>query len=325
MSELDQILPFGLSAADSLLVLLSAVAFITVLAVWYALLERDPMERRARVLADRRAELRSGMLKDRGQSRRQQESLSVMRRVVSMFKLMQSQQSNKLNERLSQAGLRSRDAVVVFLFFKVATPILLGAAVFLAVQVLEVGQLSPTMRLCTVLLGAVLGFFAPELYVSNLTSKRQLALSKGLPDALDLLVICAESGLALDTALERVAKEIGGANPELAEELELTAIELGFLPERRQALNNLNRRTNLPSVRGVVNTLLQTEKYGTPLSQSMRVLASEFRDQRLLRAEEKAARLPATLTVPMIVFILPVLFIVLIGPAIISVMDNLLS
>ncbi|MEM7504566.1 MAG: hypothetical protein AAF417_21190 [Pseudomonadota bacterium] len=134
MSELDQILPFGLSAADLLLVLLSAVAFITVLAVWYALIERDPMERRARVLADRRAELRSGMLKDRGQSRRQQESLSVMRRVVSMFKLMQSQQSNKLNERLSQAGLRSRDAVVVFLFFKVATPILLGASVFLRVH-----------------------------------------------------------------------------------------------------------------------------------------------------------------------------------------------
>jgi tight adherence protein C len=175
-------------------------------------------------------------------------------------------------------------------------------------------------------LGAgVLGFFAPELYVSNLTSKRQLVLSKGLPDALDLLVICAESGLALDIALERVANEIGAANAELGEELELTSIELGFLPERRQALLNLSRRTNLPAIRGVVNTLLQTEKYGTPLSQSLRVLANEFRDHRLLRAEEKAARLPATLTVPMIVFILPVLFIVLIGPAIISVMDNLLS
>jgi tight adherence protein C len=211
------------------------------------------------------------------------------------------------------------------LFFKVATPLLLGAAVFVLVSLLEIGGLSPALRLCAVLGGGVLGFFAPELYVSNLTSKRQLALSKGLPDALDLLVICAESGLALDIALERVANEIGAANPELGEELELTAIELGFLPERRQALLNLNRRTNLPAIRGVVNTLLQTEKYGTPLSQSLRVLANEFRDQRLLRAEEKAARLPATLTVPMIVFILPVLFIVLIGPAIISVMDNLLS
>ena len=138
-------------------------------------------------------------------------------------------------------------------------------------------------------------------------------------------MICAESGLSLDAALDRVANEIGGANAELAEELSLTSIELGFLPDRRQALLNLNRRTNLPAIRGVVNTLLQTEKYGTPLSQSLRVLANEFRDQRLLRAEEKAARLPATLTVPMILFILPVLFIVLVGPAIISVMDNLLS
>jgi len=248
-----------------------------------------------------------------------------MRRVVTLFKLMRNQQSSKLNERLAQAGLRSRDAVVVFLFFKVAMPVVLAGAAFALVYGLEIGDLSPTARLCTVLLGAVLGFFVPELYVSNLTTKRQAALTKGLPDALDLLVICAESGLALDVALERVASEIGNANPELGEELELTAIELGFLPERRQALTNLNRRTNLAAIRGVVNTLLQTEKYGTPLSQSLRVLANEFRDQRLLRAEEKAARLPATLTVPMIVFILPVLFIVLIGPAIISVMDNLLS
>jgi tight adherence protein C len=277
------------------------------------------------VLADRRAELRASMLKDRGQNRRQQESMSVMRRVVKLLKLMQSQQSSKLTERLAQAGLRSRDAVTVFLFFKVATPALLGTAVFFLVHILEIADLSAAVRLCSVLGGAVLGFFAPELYVSSLTSKRQLALSKGLPDALDLLVICAESGLALDIALERVANEIGAANPELAEEVELTSIELGFLPERRQALLNLSRRTNLPAIRGVVNTLLQTEKYGTPLSQSLRVLANEFRDQRLLRAEEKAARLPATLTVPMIVFILPVLFIVLIGPAIISVMDNLLS
>jgi tight adherence protein C len=325
MNELNKMLPFGLTADDLLLILLSAVAFITVLAVWYALVERHPMERRARMLAGRRAELRGQMLKDRGHSRRQKESLSFMRRVVVLLKLVQSQQSSKLNARLAQAGLRARDAAIVFLFFKVATPVLLGAAAFFLVYLLEVGDLSPATRLCVVLAGAALGFFAPELYVSNLSSKRQLSLSKGLPDALDLLVICAESGLALDIALDRVANEVGGANPELGEELQLTSVELGFLPDRRQALINLTRRTNLAAIRGVVNTLLQTEKYGTPLSQSLRVLANEFRDQRLLRAEEKAARLPATLTVPMIVFILPVLFIVLIGPAIISVMDNLLS
>jgi tight adherence protein C len=323
MNELDQILPFGLTADSLLVTLVAGMAFITVLAVWYGLLERHPMERRARMLAERRDQLRGQLLKDKAPRKRQKESLSVMRRVVGVFKLMQSQQTDKLHDRLSQAGLRSRDAIIVFLFFKVATPVLLGAVAFLLVYLLQFGDLAPAGRLAVVLGGIGLGFFAPELYVSNLTKKRQLSLGKGLPDGLDLLVICAESGLSLDASLERVANEIGDANVALGEELSLTSIELGFLPDRRQALTNLNRRTNLPSIRGVVNTLLQTEKYGTPLSQSLRVLANEFRDQRLLRAEEKAARLPATLTVPMIVFILPVLFIVLVGPAVISVMDTL--
>jgi tight adherence protein C len=323
MSDLDQVLPFGLTADSLLVTLVAGLAFITVLAVWYGLLERHPMERRARMLAERRDQLRGQLLKDKAPRKRQKESLSLMRRVVDVFKLMQSQQTNKLHDRLSQAGLRSRDAIIVFLFFKVATPVLLGAVAFLLVYLLQVGDLAPASRLAVVLGGIGLGFFAPELCVSNLIKKRQLSLGKALPDGLDLLVICAESGLSLDASLDRVANEIGNATPALAEELSLTSIELGFLPDRRQALTNLNRRTNLPSIRGVVNTLLQTEKYGTPLSQSLRVLANEFRDQRLLRAEEKAARLPATLTVPMIVFILPVLFIVLIGPAIISVMDTL--
>jgi tight adherence protein C len=323
MNELDQVLPFGLTADSLLVVVVAGMAFITVLAVWYGLVERHPMERRARMLAERRDQLRGQLLKDKAPRKRQTESLSAMRRVVDLFKLMQSQQTDKLHDRLSQAGLRSRDAIIVFLFFKVATPVLLGAITFLMVYLLQFGDLPPAGRLAAVLGGIALGFFAPELYVSNLTKKRQLSLAKGLPDGLDLLVICAESGLSLDASLDRVANEIGGANPALGEELSLTSIELGFLPDRRQALLNLNRRTNLPSIRGVVNTLLQTEKYGTPLSQSLRVLANEFRDQRLLKAEEKAARLPATLTVPMIVFILPVLFIVLVGPAVISVMDTL--
>jgi tight adherence protein C len=323
MNQLDQVLPFGMTADGLLVALVGTMAFLSVLAVWYALLEKHPMERRARMLATRREELRSQVLREKGVRKRQKESLSMMRQVVAALKLLQTQQTDKLHDRLSQAGLRSRDAIVVFLFLKVAMPVLLAAVSFLMVYLLEIGDLSAGMRLLAVLGGAVLGFFVPELYVSNLTTKRQLALSKALPDGLDLLVICAESGLSLDAALDRVANEIGAASPALGEELSLTSIELGFLPERRQALLNLNRRTNLPSIRGVVNTLLQTEKYGTPLSQSLRVLANEFRDQRLLKAEEKAARLPATLTVPMIMFILPVLFIVLIGPAIIKVMDTL--
>jgi tight adherence protein C len=324
MSPLDQTLPFGLTGEGVLILLSAGAAFLMVVAIWYGLLERHPMEARAKMLASRRDELRGQLLKDKGGARRRQkEGLSQMRRVVAALKLLQSQQTDKLHDKLSQAGLRSRDAIVVFLFFKVAMPVVLGAAAFVAVYLLQLFDLSPGARLLAVLGGVALGFFSPELYVSNQAGKRQKAIQKALPDGLDLLVICAESGLSLDAALDRVANELGAANPELGEELQLTSIELGFLPDRRQALLNLNRRTNLPSVRGVVNTLLQTEKYGTPLSQSLRVLANEFRDQRMLAAEEKAARLPATLTVPMIVFILPTLFIVLIGPAIISVMDNL--
>ena len=168
----------------------------------------------------------------------------------------------------------------------------------------------------------VCGAYAPEFVVHHVTSKRRKLLQKGLPDTLDLLVICAESGQSLDGALARVARELGVSHPELAEELHLTSAELGLLPDRRQALENLNQRTDLPGIRAVVNTLFQSEKYGTPLSQSLRVLATEFRNDRMMRAETKAARLPAILTVPMILFILPPLFIVLIGPAILKALDS---
>ena len=157
----------------------------------------------------------------------------------------------------------------------------------------------------------------------NAISKRWSKIRKGLPDALDLMVICAEAGLSLDATFTRVAREMRQAAPEVSDELDVTAIELGFLPRRRQALDNLGRRVDIPEMRSLTNALLQTEKYGTPLARALRVLAAEYRDQRLLRAEEKAARLPATMTVPMIIFILPTLFVVLIGPAVLRTMDAL--
>jgi tight adherence protein C len=144
-----------------------------------------------------------------------------------------------------------------------------------------------------------------------------------LPDALDLLVICAEAGLTVDAAFNRVAKELGKAYPELGDEFGLTAIELGFLSERRQAFENLATRVDLEAIRGVVTTMIQTEKYGTPLASALRVLSAEFRNERMMRAEEKAARLPAIMTVPLILFILPTLFIVILGPAACSISDNL--
>lgn len=325
MSELDEYLPFGL-ASDSLLVLLLALlAFTVVIAIWFGLIEHNPLESRAKIIASRRNELKSKLLTNNPRSNRRAESLGFMRRVVNLLRLMQDQQVSKLRDRLAQAGYRSQDAIVIFVFFKAVMPVAFGVISFIIFYIIKIGDFQPVTNLLSICGACFIGFLAPDLYVSNTTTKRQHQLAKALPDGLDLLVICAESGLSLDVGLERVSREIGNASPELAEELQLTSVELGFLPERRHALLNLNRRTNLSAIRGVVNTLVQTEKYGTPLSQSLRVLANEFRDQRMLRAEEKAARLPATLTVPMIVFILPVLFIVLIGPAVISIMDNMIS
>ena len=279
------------------------------------------MERRARMLATRRDELRGQMLRD-SMRKRQKEGLSMMRQVVDVLKLLQNQQTDKLHDRLSRPAAL-RDAVVVFLFFKVATPVLLAAVTFS-------WSTSWSSATCRRRCGCSRSSAAPCSASScpSSTCRTDQEAPAG-----------AEPGIARRPRppgdlrrVRTVARRRAGSGrqrdrrrqPELAEELSLTSIELGFLPERRQALLNLNRRTNLPSIRGVVNTLMQTEKYGTPLSQSLRVLANEFRDQRLLKAEEKAARLPATLTVPMIVFILPVLFIVLIGPAVIKVMDTLL-
>jgi tight adherence protein C len=166
-----------------------------------------------------------------------------------------------------------------------------------------------------------IGYKGPDLYLSNLINKRTSAIRKGLPDALDLLVICAEAGLTVDSAFNRVARELGRAYPELGDEFALTAIEMSFLTERRQAFENFAYRVNLDSVKGVVTTMIQTERYGTPLASALRVLSAEFRNERMMRAEEKAARLPAIMTVPLILFILPVLFVVILGPAACSISD----
>lgn len=179
----------------------------------------------------------------------------------------------------------------------------------------------PPVKMLLALGAVVLGAYAPDIFVKNTATKRRKAMQKGVPDALDLLVICAEAGQSLDSAFVRVSREFGPSCPQLAEELSLTSVELGLMPERRMALDNLNKRTDLPAIRALVNALLQTEKYGTPLAQTLRVLAAEYRNERMLKAEAKAARLPAILTVPMIIFILPPLFIVLIGTALLRVMD----
>ncbi|MGH7029385.1 MAG: type II secretion system F family protein, partial [Stellaceae bacterium] len=188
--------------------------------------------------------------------------------------------------------------------------------------VLRLMPASPEFRFVPALAAVFIGFYAPRIYLRNAAGKRAKRLQLALPDGLDLMVICAEAGLSLDATLVRVARELAASWPELAEEFAITAAELTFLPDRRQAFDNLNNRTDSDAIRAVVNTLQQTAKFGTPLAQSLRVLSIESRAARMTRAEEKAARLPAMLTVPMILFILPTLFIVLLGPAAINIMDT---
>lgn len=320
---LQKLFPAGMSTDDVAVTAAGILAAAAVLLTWYGLIERNPLRHRLKAMAARRQELNDEAL-GRGQKGHAYRirGITTMRRVVQRLNLLRSRQAEKITERLARAGYRSRDSMVVYLFFKLSAPIGFGAAAIILFYVLNLGGFPPTVKIFAAMLLVILGAYAPDLVIKNVASKRRSKIRDGLPDGIDLLVICAEAGLSLDAALVRVAREIQEASPELSDELELTAIELGFLPDRRMALENLNHRTALPAIRGVVNTLLQTERYGTPLAKALRVLAQEFRTDRLMRAEAKAARLPALLTVPMIVFILPTLFIVLIGPGIMQAIDS---
>jgi tight adherence protein C len=241
---------------------------------------------------------------------------------VGRLNLLRSRHAAEARAALARAGIRSHDAMIGYLFAQVTLPPLFGFAVLVDAYVLNVLPSGPLFRFFAPIAGVILGFYAPRIYLKNATDKRAKKLRLALPDGLDLLVICAEAGLSLDAALQRVSRELAGAWPELAEELAITAAELTFLPDRRQAFDNLNNRTASEGIRAVVNALQQTAKFGTPLADSLRVLATEMRTLRMTAAEEKAARLPALLTVPMMLFILPTLFIVLLGPAAISVLDT---
>jgi tight adherence protein C len=242
------------------------------------------------------------------------------------MKVLQDGQLKDIQQRLAQAGIRSKDIAVTIIFARMVLPILVGGVAALCVYGLDMfPDWSPLKKFGGFAVPLLAAYKAPDLFINNKRNKRTNLIRKGIPDALDLLVICAEAGLTVDAAFARVSRELGKAYPDLGEEFALTSIELGFLTERRQALENFSYRVNLESVRGVVTTLIQTEKYGTPLASALRVLSAEFRNERMMRAEEKAARLPAIMTVPLIVFILPVLFVVILGPAACDIKEALVT
>ncbi|MCW5750510.1 MAG: type II secretion system F family protein [Alphaproteobacteria bacterium] len=323
MNPLDY-LPAGLSIGiEDLITLMAGLAASSALLfVWYTLIARDTMADRLKMMAARREALRADYLRpNSARSPLMTTQVGFMRAVVDRANLLRGREAEKAAVRLAQAGIRGRDAVAVYLFCRIFLPFVFGGVGVLAIYWLGLFKVPEPAKMPITMVLVLIGAAAPNIYLKNLATRRKEAMQKGLPDAIDLMVICAEAGLSLDAMLARVSREIGRSCPDLSDELGLTSVELGFLPDRRRALDNLNMRTDMPAVRGLVNTLQQTEKYGTPLAHSLRVLSSEFRDQRMMKAEEKAARLPAIMTVPMIIFIMPALFIVLIGPAVLRTID----
>ena len=310
--------------------ILAAVAATAVFfAIYAAVTVRDPMTKRVKALNERREQLKAGIMasttKKRAKLVQQNDTTDRMRNMLSSMKVLQDTQVKEAQQKLAQAGIRSKDLAFVIIFSRLVLPILLGGGAALAIYGFNyLADWSDLKRFAVFAGAAILGYKGADIYVNNLISKRTDLIRKGLPDAIDLLVICAEAGLTVDTAFARVSKELGSAYPELADEFSLTSIELGFLTERRQAFENLAYRVALDHVKGVVTTMIQTEKYGTPLASSLRVLSAEFRNDRMMRAEEKAARLPAIMTIPLILFILPTLFIVILGPAACSISDAML-
>jgi tight adherence protein C len=306
-------------------------AFAVVMAIYAAVTIKDPMAKRVKSLEARRDELKAGIItsgtKKRASLVRKSETTDKLKDSLGRMNVLEQSQIKMVQQKLAWAGYRNKELAVVVIGLRLVLPIvfgLVGFVLFYWVDYFGFGDGS-LKKLFGFAATVFLGYKGPELYLSNKASKRTNEIRKGLPDALDLLVICAEAGLTVDAAFNRVAKELGRAYPELGDEFALTAIELSFLNERKMAFDNLAYRVNLEAVKGVVTTMVQTERYGTPLASALRVLSAEFRNERMMRAEEKAARLPAIMTVPLILFILPVLFIVILGPAACSISDALIN
>src|SRR5438067_1655160 len=274
--------------------ILSAVAtFAVILAIYAATTVKDPMARRVKALNERREQLKAGIVASTNKRKKlanRNQAADNVRQLLSQFKMLQDDQVKKTQTRLMQAGIRTKDLAFFIIFARFLMPVVLGIAAVVLIYVLNHWPDWSWFRRYATVAGVLIGSYkAPDIWLSNKVKKRSHAIRKGLPDALDLLVICAEAGLTVDAAFNRVARELGKAYPELGDEFALTSIELGFLTDRRMAFENLATRINLDSIRGVVTTMIQTEKYGTPLASALRVLSAEFRNERMMRAEENAA------------------------------------
>jgi tight adherence protein C len=303
------------------------VAIATAATVWtlaMPLVEGDGLQKRMKAVASERERIRQRERERLARAQQKpslrQEPKAYMRQVVERFKLGQWLGTDTAKMKLTMAGYRGQQAEIAFLFFRLVVPIGFLVASTFYLFVLKVLDRPPLVLVGIVIACVFAGVKAPEVFLSNQIAKRQASIRVAWPDALDLLLICVESGMSIEAAFRRVSQEVGSQSIALAEELTLTTAELSYLPDRRAAYENLAARTGMEPVKNVTTALIQAERYGTPLGQALRVLAQESRDTRMNEAEKKAAALPPKLTVPMILFFLPVLFVVILTPAIIQVM-----
>ncbi len=318
MDDLFQLL---VSRQTLLAAFVAIATFATILTLATPLLQTDRLNRRMKIVASERERIRARereRLADSKISLRQQPK-AYMKHIVERFNLSSWLGTDQAKKQMIMAGFRGQQAEVAFLFFRLVTPI--GLFVFALVYLFLLSKLGwPKMMNIGAAIGAAyLGLKAPEIYISNTIAKRQKSIRKAIPDALDLMLICVESGISIELAFRKVAEQVGAQSIPLAEELTLTTAELSYLSDRRQAFENFAARTGVDSVKQISTVLTQAERYGTPLGQALRVVANESRQRRMSEAEKKAASLPPKLTVPMILFFLPVLFAVIITPAMIQV------
>ena len=300
------------------------VVFATIVTLTAPMLSSNGLESRLKSVANRREELRRRSresLTQKGGGTLRHVDEGMYKNVVERLQLSKLLEDPKVVDKLAQAGFRGPTPVSTFYFFRFVTPFAFAALAAFYLDVINGFGLLPVQKLAAIFAFLTRGYYAPNLYIQNVAQKRRESIVAAFPDALDLMLICVESGMSIEAAIAKVAAEVGAASIELAEELSLLTAELSYLPERRMAYEGLAKRTNHPGVKSVVTAMIQAERYGTPLGAALRVMAKENRDLRLAAAEKKAAALPAKLTVPMILFFLPVLFIVIMGPAAMSIMD----
>lgn len=294
--------------------------FMTIVGVMLPALKGDKLETRLKQVSSQREKLRRANRAQLEQKGIKREAKGTISEITKRLDLQTMLEDPNIASKLEQAGLRGPRPLMVFYFCRFLLPFVGAVGAFIYIFFVNDHNLSPAMKYGSIIFGAAIGFYAPNLYVGNIAQKRQQSIMQAFPDALDMMLICVESGMSIEMAFAKVGAEVGTASSELAEELQLTTAELSYLQERRMAYENLARRTGHEGVKAVTMALVQAERYGTPLGDALRVMSKENREMRMQAAEKKAAALPAQLTVPMILFFLPVLFLVVLGPAVIKVM-----